>query len=39
MTSWWLHRILFFRWRTGCGGEGFIKTENGIEVCEKNGCH
>ena len=37
--KWWLHRILFFRWLTGCRGEGFIVAENSIENCEKTGCH
>ena len=39
-VRWWVHRILFSRWFTGCGGEGFTEAPNGgIEVCEKRGCH
>lgn len=33
--KWWLARILFIRWLTGCGGEGY--TKNG--VCTRLGCH
>ena len=38
--KWWIARILFFRWLTGCGGEGFTKdTDGGVHPCHRFGCH
>ncbi len=38
--KWWLHRIVFLRWWTGCGGEGYVETAaEKWRVCRKTGCH
>lgn len=44
--KWWLHRVIFLRRWTGCGGEGYYDTgrvtSSGVRVidlCEKTGCH
>ena len=38
--KWWIARILFFRWLTGCGGEGFWQDKGGAwHICNRLGCH
>lgn len=44
--KWWIARIVFLRWWTGCGGEGYYdagrETASGIRdvtPCRKTGCH
>lgn len=34
-VKWWIARIVFLRWWTGCGGEGFDRRG----VCYRRGCH